>query len=151
MTESRKHTARNSPDRPSLPAAKESSGTLVTFSGQIAGAKPGFRATRSKAQNKKMVPDLSASLASKPLTDPAALDAGDDSPDEDIPELTEAFAAKAELHKAGKKIGRPKSANAKLLVTLRLDPNVIAHFREEGPGWQTRINEALARVVKRAR
>jgi len=26
---------------------------------------------------------------------------------------------------------------------LRLDPNVLAKFREGGPGWQGRINAAL--------
>jgi uncharacterized protein (DUF4415 family) len=33
-------------------------------------------------------------------------------------------------------------------VTLRLDPDVIAKFRETGPGWQARINEALRGVLR---
>jgi uncharacterized protein (DUF4415 family) len=36
---------------------------------------------------------------------------------------------------------------AKRQVTLRLDPDVIDKFREGGPGWKGRINEALRRVV----
>jgi len=47
--------------------------------------------------------------------------------------------------------GRPKKANAKVSVHLRLSPEVIAHFRARGPGWQTRIDEALRRAAKLAR
>jgi uncharacterized protein (DUF4415 family) len=32
-------------------------------------------------------------------------------------------------------------------VTLRLDAKVLEHFREGGPGWQTRINEALRKAA----
>jgi uncharacterized protein (DUF4415 family) len=34
-------------------------------------------------------------------------------------------------------------------VTLRLDPVVVKAFKEDGPGWQGRINETLVKVVKR--
>jgi uncharacterized protein (DUF4415 family) len=34
------------------------------------------------------------------------------------------------------------------LVSLRLDLDVIRHFRRSGPGWQSRINQALRRVAK---
>lgn len=46
------------------------------------------------------------------------------------------------------KPGRPKSANAKKSVHLRLSPDVLAHFRKTGPGWQTRIDEALRKAAK---
>jgi uncharacterized protein (DUF4415 family) len=42
-----------------------------------------------------------------------------------------------------RKIGRPKSATTKTLVTLRLDPDVLQIFRETGRGWQSRINATL--------
>lgn len=32
-------------------------------------------------------------------------------------------------------------------VSLRLDQDVLAHFQEEGPGWQERINAALRKVA----
>jgi uncharacterized protein (DUF4415 family) len=32
-------------------------------------------------------------------------------------------------------------------VTLRIDQDVLEHFREGGPGWQDRINEALRRAA----
>lgn len=40
----------------------------------------------------------------------------------------------------------PKPAlipGARELVSLRLDQDVLAHFQEDGPGWQDRINAAL--------
>ncbi|MEF2553570.1 BrnA antitoxin family protein [Aurantimonas sp. A2-1-M11] len=33
--------------------------------------------------------------------------------------------------------------NAREMVSLRLDRDVLEHFQEEGPGWQDRINAAL--------
>ncbi|WP_425230692.1 BrnA antitoxin family protein [Sphingomonas sp.] len=32
-------------------------------------------------------------------------------------------------------------------MTLRLDQDVVEPFREDGPGWQGRINEALRKAV----
>ena len=39
--------------------------------------------------------------------------------------------------------GRPKSENPKVAVSLRLDPEIVARFKASGPGWQTRMNDAL--------
>jgi uncharacterized protein (DUF4415 family) len=39
--------------------------------------------------------------------------------------------------------GRPRLQDPKRLVSLRLDPDVVARFRATGPGWQSRINEVL--------
>ena len=39
--------------------------------------------------------------------------------------------------------GRPRVQSSKRLVSLRLDPDVVARFRATGPGWQSRINEVL--------
>jgi len=44
--------------------------------------------------------------------------------------------------------GRPKMEAAKVQVKLRLDPDVVSAFKANGPGWQTRINEALRRAAK---
>lgn len=43
--------------------------------------------------------------------------------------------------------GRPKAANPKVAVSLRLDPDVVARFKAQGPGWQTRMNEALRQAA----
>jgi uncharacterized protein (DUF4415 family) len=37
--------------------------------------------------------------------------------------------------------GRPSSG--KILVTMRLDPEVVAKFKATGKGWQARINDLL--------
>jgi uncharacterized protein (DUF4415 family) len=36
-------------------------------------------------------------------------------------------------------------------VKLRLDQDVLDHFRASGPGWQTRINTTLVRAVARTK
>lgn len=71
---------------------------------------------------------------------------------EEIPELTDEWFDKAVLHVGGKPMrGRPKSAAPKRQITLRLDPDVIDGMRATGPGWQTRINDALRKWVQRQR
>lgn len=39
--------------------------------------------------------------------------------------------------------GRPRSENPKVAVSLRLDQEVVARFKAQGRGWQSRMNEAL--------
>jgi uncharacterized protein (DUF4415 family) len=41
----------------------------------------------------------------------------------------------------------PTIPNARELVSLRIDRDILDHFQEAGPGWQDRINEALRKVV----
>jgi uncharacterized protein (DUF4415 family) len=69
---------------------------------------------------------------------------------EDIPELTEEWFRSADLYEGGKLIrrGRPPSRSPKRPVSLRLDPDVIAHFRRGGRGWQSRINAVLRKAAK---
>ena len=77
---------------------------------------------------------------------------------DDAPEWTKDQWDRAEIAIGGKVIrpangtltkpGRPKKADAKVSVHLRLSPEVIAHFRARGPGWQTRIDEALRKAAK---
>ncbi len=47
--------------------------------------------------------------------------------------------------------GRPPKADPKTQVTLRLDADVVQHFKADGAGWQTRINAALKRAVEKVR
>jgi uncharacterized protein (DUF4415 family) len=79
-------------------------------------------------------------------------------PDSDIPEMTAADFRKARpvrdvlpgLISAAKRArGRPRIENPKQHVSLRLDAKVIAGFKAQGPGWQGRINEALAHALAR--
>ena len=41
----------------------------------------------------------------------------------------------------------PQKRPTKRLISLRLDPDVIDHFRARGPGWQARINNTLRKAV----
>ena len=41
----------------------------------------------------------------------------------------------------------PPIPNAKELVSLRIDQDVLAHFQDDGPGWQDRINAALRKAA----
>jgi uncharacterized protein (DUF4415 family) len=47
--------------------------------------------------------------------------------------------------------GRPKKADAKMHIHIRLSPQVLGHFRSTGRGWQTRIDEVLRNWVARHR
>lgn len=42
---------------------------------------------------------------------------------------------------------KPSVPNAKELVSLRIDRDVLDYFQEAGPGWQDRINEALRKLA----
>ena len=68
---------------------------------------------------------------------------------DDAPPLTEDWFEGADLHDGGRMVrrGRPKSASPKEAVNLRLDADVLQFFRQTGPGWQTRINEALRKAA----
>jgi uncharacterized protein (DUF4415 family) len=83
--------------------------------------------------------------------------------EDDAPELTDEWfskaqmkigdrvVGKAEFRKAWEKAartGRPKSDKPKKAVNLRLDGDVVEHFKAGGPGWQTRINATLRKAAK---
>ena len=85
-------------------------------------------------------------------------------PDDENPEWTKDDFAKArpaaevlpefigkkateELMRRGR--GRPPKADKKVNQTLRLDPDVLEAFRQEGSGWQARINEVLREHMPR--
>ncbi|MBF0168283.1 MAG: BrnA antitoxin family protein [Alphaproteobacteria bacterium] len=44
--------------------------------------------------------------------------------------------------------GRPKSETTKIATSIRLDADVLAHFKATGTGWQTRINQALRKAAR---
>ncbi len=43
--------------------------------------------------------------------------------------------------------GRPKLENPKVEVKIRLDAKTVEHLRGSGPGWQTRVNALLGKLV----
>jgi uncharacterized protein (DUF4415 family) len=42
---------------------------------------------------------------------------------------------------------KPTVPGVRELVSLRIDQDVLEYFRESGPGWQDRINEALRKAA----
>ena len=40
----------------------------------------------------------------------------------------------------------PQKASTKVPVSIRLSPEVIEHFKANGPGWQGRIDDALRKI-----
>ena len=58
----------------------------------------------------------------------------------DSPELTDVMLKQL---KPARGPGRPRALNPKQSVTLRLDREVVSHFKATGAGWQTRINATL--------
>ena len=76
--------------------------------------------------------------------------------DDDAPELTAERAAKLRparevlpddiINQFKRSPGRPKAETPKQQVTLRLDADVVEHWRAQGPGWQSGINAALRRA-----
>ncbi len=77
--------------------------------------------------------------------------------DDDNPEWTEADFARARpgaevlppalvAALVKNKGGRPRGSR-KEQVSLRVDRDVLDRFRAAGPGWQTRMNDALRRAA----
>jgi uncharacterized protein (DUF4415 family) len=84
--------------------------------------------------------------------------------DDDNPEWTKEDFAKAtkfpdglrlkdlkpgELARLLPKRGRQKTPT-KIPVSIRLSPEVVKHFKAKGPGWQSRIDDALRKIAKKA-
>lgn len=79
--------------------------------------------------------------------------------EDDAPELTAELAAKlrpiaeipelTEFTEFIRKGGRPLLPDEvrKRRVSIMLDPDVIAHFKAGGRGWQTRVNAALRKAA----
>ena len=74
----------------------------------------------------------------------------------DNPEWTKADSARAvslsglpdSLQAKLRKRGRPMAATTKERITIRLSAEVVKRFRATGPGWQTRMDSALADWLK---
>jgi uncharacterized protein (DUF4415 family) len=77
---------------------------------------------------------------------------------DDAPELDDAFFERGQWKMGEREVsreagqaaarkalgrGRPKAAHTKRALTVRYDEDVIEAFRATGPGWQTRMNDAL--------
>ncbi len=78
---------------------------------------------------------------------------------DDGPRLTASIVRRGQVSDGGRVIrratgvlvndrrGRPRMTNPKQAIKLRLDADLVAHFRATGPGWQTRINATLRKAT----
>jgi uncharacterized protein (DUF4415 family) len=73
--------------------------------------------------------------------------------DPNDPEAAGAFFSRADLIREGKVVRRgkrgPQKVPTKRLVSIRLSPEVIDHFKSTGRGWQTRINSTLRQAIRK--
>ncbi len=72
---------------------------------------------------------------------------------DDAPALKRSWFEEADVM-VGRKVvrrGRPAGTAKKQAISIRLDRDVLAHFRKAGPGWQARINETLRRSMAGSR
>ena len=67
---------------------------------------------------------------------------------DDAPEWTDEMFDRAEIRIGDRVIrrGRPPGST-KTQVSLRLDNEVVAAFRAQGPGWQSRMNDELRKAA----
>ena len=61
---------------------------------------------------------------------------------DELPELTDDMLARGKVNRGG----RPRSANPRKLISIRLPEDVIQRWRATGPGWQTRMADRLAKL-----
>lgn len=71
---------------------------------------------------------------------------------EELPEVTAEALERAQYRLGGRPKAHPRRRGAqkapkKIPLSLRLSPEVVKHFRARGRGWQTRIDEALKKIV----
>jgi uncharacterized protein (DUF4415 family) len=71
--------------------------------------------------------------------------------DDEIPDMSTPYWRKKFDAVIKKQRGRPTIENPKVSTTIRLDADVLEHFRKLGPGWQTRINATLRASMKKRR
>jgi len=75
---------------------------------------------------------------------------------DDAPHLDRDWFERAEIREGDRIIrparpaGRPKSEAPKEAIHIRLDADLVAHYRGTGPGWQSRINAVLRKAAKLA-
>ncbi|MGV3491219.1 MAG: BrnA antitoxin family protein [Devosia sp.] len=68
---------------------------------------------------------------------------------DDAPELTDEWFQRADQYVGGVlvKRGRRPAENPKQAISLRVDADVLDKFKADGPGWQSRMNEALRKAA----
>ena len=86
-------------------------------------------------------------------SDLAKVDAHAITPEEydEIPELTDAMLARADFYVGDRFVRRGPPGRSGEMVAIHLLPEIVAHFRAQGPGWQACINAVLMEAIERER
>jgi uncharacterized protein (DUF4415 family) len=87
-----------------------------------------------------MTDDEDAELTAAALSDP-------DNPPRDEEWFREAKPMPDERLARYRGMRGPQRTPTKRPTSIRLDTDVVEHFRAGGPGWQSRINEALRKIA----
>lgn len=64
----------------------------------------------------------------------------------DFPEIPAALLARMKPSKRGRP---PQGAEPKQAIALRVDREVLAAYKAQGPGWQSRMQATLKRAAER--
>jgi uncharacterized protein (DUF4415 family) len=101
--------------------------------------------TLTKPQIRELTPQEDAAIKAAALTDP-------DNPPLTAGQLAQFRPAREVLPErvlaaARRSPGRPAGSN-KESTTVRFDRDILDAFRANGPGWQTRMNDALREWLK---
>ena len=67
--------------------------------------------------------------------------------EEDFKAMRPASEVHPEFVKSWREERGAREAAPKERVTINIDCDVIEHFRKDGPGWETRLNDTLHRAV----
>jgi uncharacterized protein (DUF4415 family) len=65
---------------------------------------------------------------------------------DDFPEIPADLLARMKPSRRGRP---PQGAAPKQSIALRIDRDVLAAFKSQGPGWQSRMQETLKRAASR--
>ncbi len=104
--------------------------------------------------NKIIASELTFAEVSAKYGEETAIEAGI-ARDPDAPELDDEWFARArpaievvpDLVERWRKTRGKQKTPIKEQVSLRLDSDIVAHFRSSGPGWQTRLNDMLHEAI----
>jgi uncharacterized protein (DUF4415 family) len=75
---------------------------------------------------------------------PVPYDPAVDPYDPNDPKAVEAYWKQAKVRRTR----GPQKAPRKVATAIRLSPEVVEFFKADGPGWQTRVDNALQEYVK---